>query len=67
MSKQPSPRLDALRAMREAEFAKVPKVSAPKPKKGKPPVTIGKVKPSHGSKTQAAKDAKAGIANLQSR
>jgi len=33
MAKPPSPRLDALRAMREAQFAKSPKVAAPKPKK----------------------------------
>lgn len=33
MSKAPSPRADALRAMREEQFAKAPKVKAPRPKK----------------------------------
>ena len=32
MSKAPSPRYDALRAMREQQFAKVPKLTAPKKK-----------------------------------
>lgn len=35
MSKQPSPRLDALRAMREAAFAKVKTPRAPRPSKPK--------------------------------
>jgi len=35
MSKTPTPRTDALRAMREAQFAKEPKVTAPK-RKSKP-------------------------------
>lgn len=33
MSKSPSPRADALRAMREAEFSKARPVKAPQPKR----------------------------------
>lgn len=47
-AREPSPKTEALRAMREAKFAKAPKVTAPKPK------PVKKKGKSHGSALQAA-------------